>query len=71
MRFAAITPSISAFRLIRPRPSATGSISFSVWATAGSRQSITSSSRPPRPRSQGTGSSTWITVPTTIAPAYT
>ena len=69
MRFAAITPSTSALKLMRPRPSATGSISFSTWRTAGSRQSITSSSRPPRPRSHGTGSSTWITVPTRIEAA--
>ena len=44
----------------------TGTISTKTRLTAGSRQSIRNWSRPSSPRSQGTGSSTWITVPITI-----
>ncbi len=52
-----------------PSPIVTGIISTKTRRTAGSRQSITSPSRPSRPRSHGSGSSTWITVPITIETA--
>ena len=54
--------STTALKLIRPRPSVTGSMSTNTCFTAGSRQSRTTRSRPSRPRSHGTGSSTWMTV---------
>ena len=63
--------SITALTLISPRPSVTGSISLNTRATAGSRQSSTSWSWPSRPRSQGIGRNTWISVATRIAAAYT
>ena len=63
--------STTALKLIRPRPSVTGSISLSTRQTAGSRQSIKTRSFPSRPRSHGIGSNTWITVPITIEIAYT
>ena len=48
--------------LISPSVSVTGSISTKKRLTAGSRQSSTARSRPSRPRSQGTGRSSWTTV---------
>ncbi len=63
--------STTALTLISPSPRVTGSISLSVRQTAGSRQSITTCRRPSLPRSHGTGSSTWITVPARIDAAYT
>ena len=47
----------------------TGTISLNTCFTAGSRMSSASRSRPSSPRSQGSGSRNWITVPTTIEPA--
>ena len=61
--------STTALTLIRPRPSVTGTISANTRRTAGSRQSRATRSRPSRPRSHGSGSSTWITVPIRIEPA--
>jgi hypothetical protein len=58
--------SITRLKLIRPRPMVTGTISTKTRRTAGSRQSSTKCRRPSSPRSQGTGSSTWITVPIRI-----
>ena len=60
---------ITALTLIRPSPSVTGSISTKTRFTAGSRESSARRSRPSSPRSQGSGSSNWITVPTRIEPA--
>ena len=60
---------ITAFTLIRPSPSITGPISLKTCFTAGSRMSNASRSRPSSPRSQGSGSRNWISVPTTIEPA--
>ena len=60
---------ITALKLIRPSPSVTGSISTNTCLTAGSRQSIAGRRAPSRPRSHGSGRSTWITVPTRIEPA--
>ena len=68
---AAKNVSTTALKLIRPSETVTGIISLKTCATAGSRQSITSCRCPSRPRSHGTGSSTWITVPTRIEAAYT
>ena len=59
---AAKIVSTNALKLISPSPSVIGTISTNVRRTAGSRQSITTCSRPSRPRSQGSGSSNWITV---------
>ena len=66
---AAKTVPITWLKLMSPRPSVTGSISTSTRFTSGSRQSIATRSRPSRPSSHGTGSSTWTTVPTRIEPA--
>ena len=67
--FEAKTVPITALTLIRPSPSITGTISLKTCLTAGSRMSSASRSRPSSPRSHGSGSSSWITVPTTIEPA--
>ncbi len=67
--FEAKTVPITAFTLIRPSPSMTGSISLKTRFTAGSRTSSASLSRPSRPRSQGIGRRSWISVATTIEPA--
>jgi hypothetical protein len=69
IHFAATTVPITAFTLISPSPSITGPISLKTCFTAGSRTSRASRSRPSSPRSQGSGSSSWITVPATIEPA--
>ena len=61
--------SITALTLISPSVSVTGNISTKKRRTAGSRQSSTSCRRPSRPRSHGSGSKSWISVPTTMAPA--
>ena len=61
--------SMTALKLMSPSPIVTGIISTNTRRTAGSRQSMTSRSRPSSPRSHGSGSSTWIIVPTTIEPA--
>ena len=61
--------STTALKLIRPRPSVTGSMSFRTRHTAGSRQSIRTRRLPSSPRSHGIGNSTWITVPITIETA--
>ena len=58
--------STSRLKLISPSPIVTGIIRTKTRLTAGSRQSIRNCSRPSSPRSQGTGSRTWITVPITI-----
>ncbi len=68
-RFDANNVSTNALKLIRPRPIVTGSISTNTRFTAGSRQLTAARSRPSRPRSQGSGIRTWITVPTRIEPA--
>ena len=47
----------------------TGTIRTKTCRTAGSRQSSTSCSLPSRPRSQGIGSSTWMSVPIRIETA--
>ena len=60
---------ITAAKLMRPRPSVTGSISTKTRFTAGSRQSIATRSRPSSPVSQGKGRSNCTTVPSTIEPA--
>ena len=62
IRRAAKNVSTTALRLISPRLIVIGTISTSVWRTAGSRQSITTCRRPSRPRSHGSGSRNWITV---------
>jgi hypothetical protein len=61
--------SMTALMLISPRPTVTGSSNTKNRRTAGSRQSMTSLSRPSSPRSQGTGRNSWISVPTTIEAA--
>ena len=61
---------ISRLRLIRPSAIVTGSISFRTRRTRSSRQSIRKVSRPPRPRSHGSGSRNWTTVPARIPIAY-
>ena len=62
IRRAAKNVSTTALMLISPSPIVIGTISTKTSATAGSRQSITSCSRPSRPRSQGIGSSIWMIV---------
>ena len=66
---AAKIPSMSALTLMRPSPSVTGIIRTKTRLTAGSRQSKTNWIRPPRPRSQGTGRTSWTNVAARIAPA--
>ena len=60
------TELISRLRLINPRAIVTGSISFRTRRTRSSRQSILKLTLPPRPRSHGSGSRNWTTVPTRI-----
>ena len=54
---------ISRLRLIIPSAIVTGSISFSTLRTRSSRQSMRKVKLPPRPRSHGSGSRNWTTVP--------
>ena len=65
---ATIVPT-TALTLIRPSPSVTGIISVKTCFTAGSRMSSARRRRPSSPRSHGSGSSSWITVPRRIEPA--
>ena len=55
---------ISRLRLISPRAIVTGSISFRTRRTRSLRQSSGKLKPPPRPRSHGSGSANWTTVPT-------
>ena len=63
--------SMTAFTLISPSPSVTGTMFTKTRFTAGSRQSITRRSRSSRPRSHGSGRNTWMNVATRIETAYT
>ena len=63
--------SITAFTLISPSPSVTGTMFTKTALTAGSRQSSTRRSRSSRPRSHGSGRNTWMKVATRIETAYT
>ena len=58
--------STTALKLIRPRPRVTGTISAKTRRTVGSRQSRATWRRPSSRNSQGSGISTWITVPIRI-----